>query len=99
MQAAVSANFLPVVLKPWLPQITWTSTVAEHGETTTLEDTASGFSYEPEAAWSTDLEAVLLSGFSFGNGQCVRLVLDPSIFLSPTRTFPASQSSTVPPRP
>ncbi|KAJ7828794.1 hypothetical protein B0H14DRAFT_2366990 [Mycena olivaceomarginata] len=49
--------------------ITWTSTVAEHGETTTLEDTASGFSYEPEAAWSTELEAVLLSGFSSGTNQ------------------------------
>ncbi|KAJ6524014.1 hypothetical protein B0H19DRAFT_880169, partial [Mycena capillaripes] len=60
---------LPAILKPWLPQITWTSSVAEHGETVTLEDTASGFLYEPQAAWITDPAAMLLSGFSSGNGH------------------------------
>ncbi|KAJ7730146.1 hypothetical protein B0H16DRAFT_1469726 [Mycena metata] len=49
--------------------ITWTSNVAEQGETPTIEDTANGFSYEPKGAWGTDLEAAVLSGFSSGSGH------------------------------
>ncbi|KAJ7737880.1 hypothetical protein DFH07DRAFT_892813 [Mycena maculata] len=49
--------------------ITWTDTVADDGETTTIEDTTTAFSYQPATSWGTDLTAAQLTGFSQNNGH------------------------------
>ncbi|KAJ6482939.1 hypothetical protein C8R47DRAFT_578359 [Mycena vitilis] len=49
--------------------ITWTTNVANGGQSKTLEDTADAFTYSPSTSWSTDLSSAQLTGFSGNNGH------------------------------